>query len=557
MHEGQLIQVLISNNKSSKMRSDEEKDKLPILSSSNDSCSSEIREIKCDKYCFVKENPFVWFHHRTKELWCHQLSCAEISGSLGDLGTLIPLTVALARQRSILLAPALFWAGWANVVTGYFWDVPMCVQPMKSIAAVALSESLSQAEVSAAGLWMGGFMLVLGITQLIELVNVIVPAPVVAGLQVGVGLRLASKGILSVANLQWWGSIDCIALGLVLALCCMYWLRDGTNRATTEDDEKNNEKDNPNRNNKGSRNDESQICSIEKEEFDRNESNVVYSEQPQKKQQKQKPENYLCIKATKLLCCCCNHRGQHPVGIYLFLIGVIFAIVTLSTNPQEYDLPLRFFGAPVVTWVISDMTWEDYKIGLLEGALPQLPLTTLNSVISVCCLAHTLYPEKRTGDRDDAVVSRREVSISVGLMNLLLCPLGGMPNCHGAGGLAAQHRFGARHGASVVFLGAAKIFLAVFFGASALTLLDAFPSAALGVMLTIAGQELAATGITLVLSKDDGLNRQNVVIAMVTTMVIVALGKTHIGALSGWIMYMIYGDGTQIFVLWIRKKWRR
>ena len=70
----------------------------------------------------------------------HNLSLAELSGSLGDLGTFIPLTVALARERKIALAPALFWAGICNFVTGYLWDVPMCVQPMKSIAAVALTD---------------------------------------------------------------------------------------------------------------------------------------------------------------------------------------------------------------------------------------------------------------------------------------------------------------------------------------------------------------------------------------------------------------------------------
>eukprot|EP00957_Ditylum_brightwellii_P010548 798933-Ditylum_brightwellii.AAC.1 len=76
-----------------------------------------------------------------------------------------------------------------------------------------------------------------------------------------------------------------------------------------------------------------------------------------------------------------------------------------------------------------------------------------------------------------------------------------MPNCHGAGGLAAQHRLGARHGASVVFLGVAKVLLAVFFGKSALTLLDALPMAVLGVMLSIAGMELTSTGFTLLVKQ--------------------------------------------------------
>merc|ERR1719162_1625307 len=69
------------------------------------------------------------------------LTTSEISGSLGDLGTLLPLLTALSRQRTIALAPALFFGGISNILTGLTWDVPMCVQPMKSIAAVALSSS--------------------------------------------------------------------------------------------------------------------------------------------------------------------------------------------------------------------------------------------------------------------------------------------------------------------------------------------------------------------------------------------------------------------------------
>ena len=56
---------------------------------------------------------------------------------------------------------------------------------------------------------------------------------------------------------------------------------------------------------------------------------------------------------------------------------------------------------------------------------------------------------------------------------------------HGAGGLAGQHRLGARHGASVVFLGICKIMIAIFLGKSALALFDAFPKSVLGIMLAI------------------------------------------------------------------------
>ena len=76
-------------------------------------------------------------------------------------------------------------------------------------------------------------------------------------------------------------------------------------------------------------------------------------------------------------------------------------------------------------------------------------------------------------------------------MNLVSCPLGGMPMCHGAGGLAAQYRFGARTGGSVIMLGIGKMALALLFGASLLVWLRAYPQSVLGVLLLFSGLELA------------------------------------------------------------------
>lgn len=459
----------------------------------------------------ASRNPISWFIKRSKTLFT-QVTTSEISGSLGDLGTLIPLLVALARNRSVLLAPALFFGGLGNIITGFVWDVPMCVQPMKSIAAVALSENLSREAVTASGILTGAIVFFIGITDFIEIVNIIVPVSVVSGLQIGVGMRLAGTGFKSIQALSWMDDYDCLLLAIVCALLCLYWLRERSASVISE--------------------------------------------------------------PTGWSRCCCQFN-QHPVGIYLFVIGSIFAIITLATVSTEdttYDLPLRFFGAPIAVWALGTVNAEDWKVGFLEGTIPQLPLTTLNSVISVCALAHVLYPDKRTENATtstDSVVSRREVATSVGLMNVLLCPFGAMPTCHGAGGLAGQHKFGARHGASVVFLGLSKVFIAVFFGASALTLLDAFPSAVLGVMVAIAGQELATTGITqLIRERDSNATdeigasdvsveqkrtklRKKVVVAVVTAMVVVFFKQAHYGSLCGWITHMVYSDGmTEISDWW-------
>ena len=595
----------------------------------NDNCNNEDEDEDDDdnnhnhNHNHNDHNPVSIFVRRTRTLF-GQLTTSEISGSLGDLGTLIPLTVSLARSRSILLTPALFLGGLANVLTGYAWDVPVCVQPMKSIAAVAISEGLRREAVTAAGICTGSLVFVLGVTNLIEWVNVIVPRPVVSGLQAGVGFRLAGRGIRDVSGLGWADGPDCVLTALVLAAMCLYWLR---------------EKERPPRPSSlpaggggGVVDRSGNVVAVVPTPADRGSDGRRGGTDPNRR------------------IACRVDVEEHPVGVYLFLLGSILAAVELysssssssSSGASTYDLPLRFFGSPVVVWAMNTVTGEDWEVGFLQGALPQLPLTTLNSVISVCALAHSLYPEKRRTPRsrgrrgdddgnrhrsqdddddggaqgtsssprrcrrcrpkenrnrnrnrndDDDVISRREMSISVGLMNVILCPLGAMPNCHGAGGLAGQHRLGARHGSSVAFLGLCKMIASTLFGSSLLTLLDAFPVSVLGVMLTIAGQELAVTGFTMLVSSaydrsdayerrmdvaddDDGGGgegaregaasrrmrrrkmtlRRDAVVMTITAVVIVSTGMTHVGAASGWAAHMIYGEGTSDFMRWVRAR---
>ena len=94
-------------------------------------------------------------------------------------------------------------------------------------------------------------------------------------------------------------------------------------------------------------------------------------------------------------------------------------------------------------------------------------------------------------------------------MNLVGACFGAMPMCHGAGGLAAQYRFGARTGGSIVFLGLAKASLAILFGTSLVGVCRAFPASVLGVMLAFGGLELAliARDVTKFLELQDSVRR--------------------------------------------------
>lgn len=391
----------------------------------------------------------------------------EVSGSCGDFGTLFPLLVALAREEKIHLAPTLFLTGLVHLINGYVWDLPMPLQPMHMISAQAISGELNQIQVSIAGIGMGVCFFLLQFGG-IGFLHWIIPKSVIGGLQLGVGWKLAMKGISMIQDLPWWGTLDCIAVAIMVTFLLLFGLRPSLER-----------------------------------------------------------------------------KSQSPVGIYIFLLGLVLATwkVVSGTEPSQVQKQ----SEPLLVNALKDATWEDVSRALLSGTLPQVPLTLLNSCLSVCLLAHTLFPEQAPNKITHTFVCR-----SIGLMDALLCPFGMMPHCHGAGGLAVQHRLGAKSGASMIALGIFKVFLSLFAAqGSLLVLLDALPVSILGLLLALSGHELATTGVMALvegsrLTTPSTGNEQlihDVSIALVTGVVIVATGGAHIGSLCGWLTYVVYGTG--------------
>ncbi|CAJ1935614.1 unnamed protein product [Cylindrotheca closterium] len=253
--------------------------------------------------------------------------------------------------------------------------------------------------------------------------------------------------------------------------------------------------------------------------------------------------------------CWQKFRQKFPVGLSLFLLGIILAVMNLTntrhanTNNSSSDLDqkdtIQFTSEAFVVNALKGATWGDWKTGILEGTLPQLPLTTLNSCLSVCLLAKNLFPDK-------PVVERRAVSWSIGLMNIFFCPMGSMPHCHGAGGLAGQNKLGAKSGLSMVVLGVFKITLSILahYG-YLLTLFDALPSSILGLLLVIAGHELALTGVSSVAHPKEGTSwtafapgkQPDLTVTLMTGLIIVGTGKTHVGTLCGLITYLLHESG--------------
>ena len=117
-------------------------------------------------------------------------------------------------------------------------------------------------------------------------------------------------------------------------------------------------------------------------------------------------------------------------------------------------------------------------------------------------------------------------------MNFVGCWFGAMPCCHGAGGLAGQYRFGGRSGASVVFLGIAKLVLALVLGNSFVLILNQFPIGILGVLLLFAGIELAMA------SKDMNTKEESFVM-LVCAAVSLTGSSAALGFGCGIILYLL------------------
>lgn len=119
----------------------------------------------------------------------------EFSGSLGDLGTMLPLVIALIIINGMNAVNVLIPIGVFYVLSGLYFRVTCPVQPMKIIAAYAIAMGLTPLQITSASLWMGIFTLLLGITGLIHIIGRYTPQNVVRGVQLAGGILLMIKGL--------------------------------------------------------------------------------------------------------------------------------------------------------------------------------------------------------------------------------------------------------------------------------------------------------------------------------------------------------------------------
>jgi SulP family sulfate permease len=114
-------------------------------------------------------------------------SLGDATGAVADLGVLVPLAAALILVNGLDAGAVFVGAGLLVLATGLVFKIPFPVQPLKALTAVAVARELSPDVIHAAGLELAGFLLLLSIGHVADLVARLFVKPVVRALQLGVG----------------------------------------------------------------------------------------------------------------------------------------------------------------------------------------------------------------------------------------------------------------------------------------------------------------------------------------------------------------------------------
>jgi len=309
-----------------------------------------------------------------------KFSLREFGGAFGDWGTLVPFVIGYIAIVGLNPAGIFICLGITNIILGIKYNLPLPVQPQKTIATIAISQKWSPNLVISTGFGTGIVWTILGFSKKLNKIVKKVPIVAVRGIQLGLALILGWAAIL-LLNDNW--ILGIISISIIVVL----------------------------------------------------------------------------IKIEKV-----------PSAIILMFMGIFILFYTgiLTLSLMEFNLPSFEFQVP---------TLENILIGMLIAGIAQLILTLTNVMIATISLVKDLFPKK------EDIIDANSLALNMGLMNLINPFLGGIPLCHGSGGLAAQYAFGARTGGSMIFEGILEIFLGLFFSKMLFLFFNQFPKAILGAML--------------------------------------------------------------------------
>jgi len=352
----------------------------------------------------------------------------ELAGSLGDLGTLLPIAIAMVLVNGLDPLGLFFSIGVFFILSGVYFGVTVPVQPMKVIGAYAIATSLSADQILASALLMGVVLLIVGGTGAIDLIRRITPKAVIRGVQLSTGALLISGGVKFIIGISRFQEMQ-KAVEPYLAFQAIGPL----------------------------------------------------------------PISLVIGGIAGIVTLLLLDNKKLPAGL-IVVLGGLAAGLALGAR---VDAGSGFFGFHLPNVLPFGFPGQaDFTFALFALVLPQLPMTLGNAV-----LAYTDLSKEYFGNRS-AKVTNRKACISMALANFFSFCLGGMPLCHGAGGLAAHYRFGARTAGSNLMIGLLFAGLAVLLGSNIIDVLNLLPMAVLGVLLVFAGSQLTLTVMDLDQRKD-------------------------------------------------------
>lgn len=329
-------------------------------------------------------------------------SLPEFSGALADLGVMLPLVLALIALNGMNATAAFFGIGLAYIITAFIYRLPIPIQPLKSVSALALALGLSPVIIITGAVWNAIAFLGLGISGVDKWVRKVFPKPVVRGIQMGLAYLLfkSAWGLVSKTPIGWESALPIAQLSIPWSLI----LTLGAFIALTF---------------------------------------------------------FLMWK-----------KDYASLGVFGFGIGMATLHLGLPDLTLHMALPRLLPLVP--SW---DQLWQ----GLILLALPQIPLSMGNSVYATADAARQYFDEKA------AHVTERRLMLTMGFNDLVAALIGGVPVCHGCGGLTAHYRLGARSGGAPLMLGSIFLALAVFGGQTVMNVFRMIPFPVLGVLLAYVG----------------------------------------------------------------------
>ncbi|MFQ6084224.1 MAG: putative sulfate/molybdate transporter, partial [Candidatus Aminicenantia bacterium] len=226
-------------------------------------------------------------------------------------------------------------------------------------------------------------------------------------------------------------------------------------------------------------------------------------------------------------------------GLLLGIISILIVLIFRENKYASAAIVLMVLGLGIMGFQgkllkvihleislppITIFTFREIWKGLILAGFAQIFLTLTNAVIATAALIREYWPDK--------AVSEKRLALNMGIMNTVVPFFGGMPMCHGAGGLAGQYYFGARTGGTNIMEGLIEVSLGLFLSKSIQSLFSVFPMSIIGAMMILVGIELAK------FIKDIRGKVEILVLIITTSLSIVT--NIAIGFISGIALYQIF-----------------